>query len=65
MNEKIRELSRDSREEEVQFIDATLADQDEEKIRERKEFGDIGGRRSERRRLEKFVKESHAAVYKV
>ena len=39
MNEKIRELSRDSREEEVQFIDATLADQDEEKIRERKEFG--------------------------
>ena len=63
MNEKIRESFRETvQEEEVQLIDVTLADQDDEKIRERKEFGDIGGRRSERRRLEKLVKERHAAV---
>ena len=49
----------------MQFIDVTLADQDEERIREWKECGDIGGRLSERRRLEKFVEQSHAAVYKV
>ena len=40
MNEKIQESFREIvQEEEVQFIDVTLADQDEEKIRERKEFG--------------------------
>ena len=39
----MREFSRDNREEEVQFIDVTLADQDEERIREWKECGDIGG----------------------
>ena len=61
----MREFSRDNREEEVQFIDVTLADQDEERIREWKECGDIGGRLFERRRLEKFVEQSHAAVYKV
>ena len=39
MSEKIRESFRETvQEEEVQFVDVTLADQDDEKIRERKEF---------------------------
>ena len=39
----MREFSRDNREEEVHFIDVTLVDQDEERIQEWKECGDIGG----------------------